>query len=231
MSASHKIIIIGGGAAGITVAASLKRHSDGKQFDITIIDPASHHYYQPAFTLVGGGCYCLDKTRRSMSGLIPAGVTWLQKSVADIDPLTNTVELDDASKQAYDFLVVCPGVVLDWDGIEGLKETIGQNGVCTNYSPEQVEYTWTCLQNTKVGDKLFFTQAPLPFKCPGAPQKIAYLAADYLKTKNMLEQCELHFTNPGPGMFGVPYFAKQLSKVADGYGFHKDLLHKLTNIK
>lgn len=230
MSSGHKILIIGGGTAGITVAASLRRHSDGKQLDITIIDPASDHYYQPAFTLVGGGCYSLDKTRRSMRGLIPAGVTWLQKSVANIDPQSNTVELDDKSKQAYDFLVVCPGVVLDWDGIEGLKETIGQNGVCTNYSPDQVEYTWTCLQNTKAGDKLFFTQAPLPFKCPGAPQKIAYLAADYLKTKNMLEQCELHFTNPGPGMFGVPYFAKQLSKVADGYGIHKDLLHKLIKI-
>lgn len=226
----HQILIIGAGAAGITVAASLKRHSDGKQLDIAIVDPASNHYYQPAFTLVGGGCYSLEKTRRSTSSLIPSGVSWVKQAAAGIDPENNVVELDNGDKITYDYLVVCPGLVLDWDAVEGLKEAVGKNGVCSNYSPDYVEYTWECIQGLKAGSKAFFTQAPLPFKCPGAPQKIAYLAADYLRGKGILDQCDVHFTNPGPGMFGVPYFAKALVKVADGYGIHKDLLHKLTKI-
>jgi sulfide:quinone oxidoreductase len=231
MSANHhQILIIGAGASGITVAASLKRHSDGKQLDIAIVDPSENHYYQPAFTLVGGGCYEFEKTRRSTMSLIPSGVTWLKQAATHIDASKNTVELGNGEQITYDYLVVCPGLILDWDAVEGLKETIGKNGVCSNYSPDYVQYTWQCIQAHKAGDKAFFTQAPLPFKCPGAPQKIADLAADYWRGKGLLAQSEVHFINPGPGMFGVPYFAKALVKVADGYGIHKDLLHKLIKI-
>ena len=231
MSGLHQqILIIGAGSAGITVAASFMRHADGKQLDIAIVDPAEKHYYQPAFTLVGGGCYNVEKTHRSTASLIPKGVSWVKQAAVHIDAENNSVELDNGDKISYEYLVVCPGLVLDWGAIDGLKETIGKNGVCSNYSPDYVEYTWQCIQALKAGSKAFFTQAPLPFKCPGAPQKIAYLAADYLRGKGILDQCEIHFTNPGPGMFGVPYFAKALVKVADGYGIHKDLLHKLIKI-
>jgi 2-polyprenyl-6-methoxyphenol hydroxylase-like FAD-dependent oxidoreductase len=44
-------LIIGGGTAGITVAASLKRHGSGA-IDIAVVEPSDTHYYQPAFTLV-----------------------------------------------------------------------------------------------------------------------------------------------------------------------------------
>ncbi|MGB0237505.1 MAG: FAD-dependent oxidoreductase [Cycloclasticus sp.] len=231
MSEKHyQILIIGAGAAGITVAASLKRHSDGKALDIAIVDPSDKHYYQPAFTLVGGGCYNFEKTYRSTANLIPKGVRWIQQAAVQIDAENNTVELDNASKVTYDYLVVCPGLILDWEAIEGLKESIGKNGVCSNYSPDYVQYTWQCVQAHRTGDKAFFTQAPLPFKCPGAPQKIAYLAADYWRGKGILDQSEVHFINPGPSMFGVPYFAKALTKVADAYGIQKDLLHKLIKI-
>lgn len=227
---STRIVIIGGGAAGITVAASLMRRSGGKTFDITIVDPAQTHYYQPAFTLVGGGCYALDDTRRRMDGLIPKGVTWIASAATDIDPDQNRVALETGDTLDYDYLVVCPGLVLDWGAIEGLADTIGQNGVCSNYSPDHVEYTWDCIQALRAGNKAIFTQAPLPFKCPGAPQKIAYLAADYLRDKKLLDQCDLRFTNPGPGMFGVPYFAKQLTQVAANYGIECNLLHKLIKV-
>jgi sulfide:quinone oxidoreductase len=229
MSAS-KVLIIGGGAAGISVAASLTRHADGKNLDITIVDPAKRHYYQPAFTLVGAGCYNFEDTYKLMDSLIPNGVKLITKAAEHIDPEKNQVTVEGGETLSYDYLVVCPGLMLDWDAIEGVKETLGKNGVCSNYSHDHVQYTWECMQNLKAGDKAFFTQAPLPFKCPGAPQKVAYLAADHLRSKGILEQCELHFVNPGPGMFGVPYFAKQLVKVADGYGIHKDLLHKLIKV-
>ena len=82
----HQIVIIGAGAAGISVAASLMRHAEGKPLDIVIIDPAQTHYYQPEFTLVGGGVIKLDKTRRPMKGLIPDGVPWIQQAASAIDP-------------------------------------------------------------------------------------------------------------------------------------------------
>ena len=60
----HKVLIVGGGTAAITVAASLKRHGPGG-IDIAIVEPSDTHYYQPAFTLVGAGVYDLARTRRT----------------------------------------------------------------------------------------------------------------------------------------------------------------------
>jgi len=49
----HQIVVIGGGAAGITVTAQLLNRNPG--LDIAIIEPSAQHHYQPGWTLVGGG--------------------------------------------------------------------------------------------------------------------------------------------------------------------------------
>ena len=221
------VLIVGGGTAGITVASSLARRSDESDIAITIIEPSDKHYYQPAFTLVGAGAYTLDKTCRNEQGLIPSGVEWIKESVDGFDPENNKVNLESGSSMQYDYLVVCPGLDLNWEKIEGAKEALGKNGVCSNYSPDYAEYTWSCLQNLGSGSKALFTQAPLPFKCPGAPQKIAYLAADHLRKKGILDKCDLSFLTHGPAMFAVPLFAKELEKVAARYGINVYFQHNL----
>lgn len=226
----HQIVIVGGGTAGITVAASLERHFAGNNLDIVIIEPSEDHYYQPAFTLVGAGAYTLKQTRRSEHSLIPGGVSWIKGKAASFEPDNNKLTLDSGDTLSYDYLVVCPGLELNWDKIEGASTALGSNGVCSNYSPEHVEYTWECLQSLKPGAKALFTQAPLPFKCPGAPQKIAYLAADYLQKKGQLKDSEVHFLTHGPGMFAVPMFAKELVKVAERYGIKVHFQHNLVAI-
>ncbi len=212
----HQVLLIGGGAAGITVAAILRRRAP--DIDVAIVEPSEQHYYQPAFTLVGAGVYPLDKTRRPEARLIPAGVQWVRGAASRFEPESNTVVLQDGRELRYDHLVVCTGVKLDWDKIEGLAETLGRNGVCSNYSPQTVGYTWECVQNIKEGDKIVCTQPPMPFKCPGAPQKIAYLIADRLRRRGMLERCTVDFHTHAPAIFGVPYFARALDKVAADYG-------------
>lgn len=215
-----QVLIIGGGAAGISVASSLKRRVGSRSINITIVEPSEIHYYQPAFTLVGAGAYPFSKTCRKERSIIPDGVNWLQDSAVAFDPENNRVIMVSGKMQHYDYLVVCPGLTLNWSAIDGAEQALGKNGVCSNYSPHHVEYTWACLQKLKAGDTALFTQPPLPFKCPGAPQKIAYLAADHLRKKGLLAQCRLHFLNHGPAMFGVPFFARELDKVAARYGIH-----------
>lgn len=226
----HQIVIIGGGTAGITVAASLRRRTGGRDLGIAIVEPAKEHYYQPAFTLVGAGVQTLDQNRRNESELIPKNVVHITDAAAGFDPANNSVSLESGDTLSYDYLVVCPGVELNWDAVQGAAETLGKNGVCSNYDPRYVKYTWACLQALTSGAKALFTQPPLPFKCPGAPQKIAYLTADHLRKRGMLDKCEVHFLTHGPGMFGVPFFARELVKVAAGYGINVHYQHNLVSV-
>jgi sulfide:quinone oxidoreductase len=212
----HQVLIVGGGAAGITVAAILRRRAPGT--DIAIVEPSADHYYQPAFTLVGAGVYSLERTRRPEQSLIPVGVSWIRDAAQTFEPEKNTVRLKNGDVVTYDYLVVCTGVKLDWGKIAGLAETLGKNGVCSNYSPAYVNYTTECLRNLKPGSRAVFTQPPLPFKCPGAPQKIVYLTADNLQRRGILKQCSLDYYVHAPVIFGVPYFARELVKIAARYG-------------
>lgn len=225
----YQVLIVGGGAAGITVAASLKRRA-GQPLSIAIVEPSDDHYYQPALTLVGAGAYSLSKTRRPEKALIPRGVEWIKDSARGFSPEENAVELGSGERVGYDYLVVCTGVELNWDKVSGLSETLGRNGVCSNYAPDQAEYTWECLQGLQAGAKAVFTQPAMPFKCPGAPQKIAYLSAHHLKKKGVLQDCDLNFYTQTPGIFGVPYFAKRLNKVAQAWGIGVHTQHNLVAV-
>ncbi|MGI9228555.1 MAG: NAD(P)/FAD-dependent oxidoreductase, partial [Gammaproteobacteria bacterium] len=171
----------------------------------------------------------LAKTRRAEAELIPHGVEWYQQAVSSLQPEQNQLTLDNGDIMEYDYLVVCPGVVLNMEAIAG-ADALGRRQVCSNYSPEHVEYTWDCLQQIRAGDTLLFTQPPLPFKCPGAPQKIAYLAADYLQKKGLLFSCKLHFLTHAPAMFSVPLFAKELVGVAKRYDIEVHFQHELVSI-
>ncbi|PKM13046.1 MAG: pyridine nucleotide-disulfide oxidoreductase [Gammaproteobacteria bacterium HGW-Gammaproteobacteria-3] len=211
----HTLLIIGGGAAGVSLANNMRRQNAA--IDIVLIEPSEIHYYQPGFTIVGGGAYTLKQTIRKEADLIHPSVNWIKDFAETFQPEDNTVTLRSGDVIGYDYLVVCPGLQLDWDKIKGLKETLGKNNVCSNYSPETVEYTWECIKNMASGTALF-TQPPMPIKCAGAPQKIMYLAADRFRKKGILDKFTLEFCNAGPVLFGVPLFAKALDKVVADYG-------------
>ncbi len=224
MNRATTVVIVGAGAAGITVAASLRRKQPALL--VTLIDPATTHYYQPAFTLVGAGEFDFARTQRAQSSLIPPGAEWLQDRVTGFLPEQQTVTLASGPQVHYDYLVLCPGIQLDWDRIAGLRESLGRNGVCSNYSPEHVTYTWDCLRNFGGGTALF-TQPPAPIKCAGAPQKIAYLAADYWRGRGVSAHARLHFLSAAGALFSVPYFSKALEKVAARHGIEIHLQHNL----
>ena len=226
----HQILIVGGGAAGITVAARLRKAEHDIPLDIAIIDPAGSHYYQAAFTLVGGGAYKLEDTRRNEADLIPTDVTWIKEAVASFQPDNNALTLANGTTISYTYLVVCPGLQINWGGIKGLKEYIGRYGVCSNYAPNTVEYTFELLKSLKPGAKALFTQAPMPIKCPGAPQKAVYLAADYLARSGIREHCEVRFLTATPAIFGVPFYAKELVKVAERHKIQVSYNHNLVEI-
>lgn len=223
----YNVVIVGGGAAGTSLANDLKKQKSS--LDIALIEPSTTHYYQPAFTLVGAGAFKLKNTSREQKSLIPDGVTWHQNYAASFSPDDNKVYLDTGCEISYDYLVVCPGLQLDFHKVKGLESTLGQNGVCCNYSPSHVEYTWQTIQKISSGNALF-TQPPMPIKCAGAPQKAMYLAADYFRKHGHLDKINVEFFNAGPGLFGVPFFAKALEKVVADYGIKTNYLYNLVEI-
>jgi len=223
----HTIVIVGGGAAGVAVANTLIR--ENSKLDIALVEPSEKHYYQPGFTIVGGGAYTLAQTMRNEADLLLPKIQWIKDYAETFQPEANTVTLRSGKVLEYDYLVVCPGIQLDWDKIQGLRETLGQNGVCSNYSPDTVEYTWQCISTLESGTALF-TQPTMPIKCAGAPQKIMYLAADRFRKKGILQRFSIEFYNAGPVLFGIPFFAEALKKVVEEYGITTCFNHNLVAI-
>ncbi len=228
MNESFEVVIVGGGAAGITVAASLMRkHPYSK---VCVIEPSEVHYYQPALTLVGAGVQTVAQNSKLEAHVMPKGVTWIKDKVVSFEPERNAVTISSGAQVGYGYLVVCAGLTSDWEKIDGLTETLGRNGVSSNYSPDYAAYTWECIQGLKLNDgAALFSQPPMPIKCPGAPQKIVYLAADYFR-KHGRGDIPVVFNSATPGIFGVPYFARALMDVVAHYGVNFTPSSNLTAI-
>ncbi len=211
---SYDVVIVGAGSGGIAVASSLLKRQGGLR--IALVDPAEKHYYQPGWTMVGGGVFSDTQTQRNTRELIPQGVSWIKQSVVGLAPQDNTVQLDNGQSLHYQQLIVAPGLVLDWDGIKGLRESLGKNGVTSNYSYKHAPYTWELVKGLKKG-RAIFTQPPMPIKCAGAPQKALYLSADHWFRSGVLEDINIDFYNAGAVLFGVAAYVPALQSYIDKY--------------
>ena len=223
----HDVVIVGAGSAGISVASSLLARDSN--LDIAIIDPADIHYYQPGWTLVGGGIFEADDTVRTLSSVLPAKVHWIKAAVAAFEPERNVVLLEGCRVIEYKRLIVCPGLKLDWHKVEGLVDTLGKNGVTSNYRFDLAPYTWQLVQRMKQGRALF-TQPPMPIKCAGAPQKAMYLSADHWKRSGCLKDIDISFYNAGGVLFGVKEYVPALMNYVEKYGADLQFNHNLVAV-
>jgi sulfide:quinone oxidoreductase len=227
VDATHEVVIVGGGSAGISVAASLLARSP--TLDIAIIDPADVHYYQPGWTLVGAGIFDASSTARTMASVLPRGVHWIKAAVAAFEPERDSVLLEGCRVVKYKQLIVCPGLKLDWDGIEGLQDTLGRNGVTSNYRFDLAPYTWSLVENLKRG-RAIFTQPPMPIKCAGAPQKAMYLSADHWRRNGVLGAIDIQFCASGAVLFGVAEYVPALMEYVKAYGIGLQFTHTLVSV-
>ncbi len=207
------------------VAAQLKKRSPA--LDIGLVEPSETHYYQPAWTLVGANTYDFDKTARKMSSVMPNGVSWIKDYAERFDPGKNRVFTKGGKELTYDFLVVCPGLRMAPELVEGLTESMDRGVVCSNYTDPQ--HTWELLKDFKGGTALF-TMPTTPIKCGGAPQKIMYLADEHFSRTGVRDKTDIIFAIPGGVIFAVKRIADTLMKVVDKKDINVRFFHKLVKV-
>lgn len=220
----HTVVIVGGGAAGQATAASLLKRQP--TLDIAIVEPADAHFYQPGWTLVGGGVFSREQTKRKMASVMPNKVQWYQTALSHFQPGEQRIVLENGDSLSYQVLVVATGLTLDWDAIPGLRESLGKYGVTSNYRFHLAPYTWKLVQSLKQG-KAIFTQPPMPIKCAGAPQKAMYLSCDEWQREHRLSDIKVSFCTAGGALFGVKDYVPALQKYVEHYDIQPQFQHNL----
>ena len=80
------------------------------------------HYYQPIWTLVGGGLKDQAQSGKPMASVLPKKATWIKDTVATFDPDNNRVTTASGEEIAYEFLVVAMGLQLRYESVKVRNE-------------------------------------------------------------------------------------------------------------
>jgi sulfide:quinone oxidoreductase len=224
----YQILVVGGGTAGITVAARLRRRNS--RVSMAIVEPSAKHYYQPLWTLVGAGVFPKEQSERAESGFIPPETAWIQELIAEFRPDENCVVTNTGRRIGYGHLVVALGIQIDWDKIKGLQESLGKGGVCSNYAYRHVDYTWECIR-TFGGGTALFTMPNTAVKCGGAPQKIMYLADDFFRKSGVRDNSRVVFASAQGAIFAVEKYRKTLDEVVARKQIETRFKHNLVEVR
>lgn len=211
--AKGKIVIIGGGAAGISIASRLKHWLD--EPNITLIDPSDRQYYQPGFTLIAAGIYQPNEVWKKQEDCMPKGINWVKDSVVAVDPIWNQVTTLNNYKITYDYLVLAPGIQINWNQIEGFDYSkLGSGNAHCIYDFKGAQMTWKAMKEfTEKGGRGIYTDTYTKHKCGGAPKKICLLTEDYARKQKHRDHIRLDYFTAEKDLYDVKYFTKRLKEI------------------
>lgn len=233
-ASEHRVLVVGGGAAGQAVSHQLLRSGVfPDHHDIAVIDPKSHHDYQPGWTLVGAGLKDKHQLRRPMSELSEdGGLAFYPDAVESFDPQNNRVKTRDGKVITYEHLVVVPGLGLQPEKVQGLTEALADPSapVSSIYDYNSCDTVYDYITNHKKGPAIF-TQPPQPHKCAGAPQKIMWFAHDYWTQQGRRSEIPVTFATALPAMFSVAKYSKVLDELRKERDVEGLFQHNLASIE
>ncbi|ETS80038.1 hypothetical protein PFICI_07567 [Pestalotiopsis fici W106-1] len=237
-SRSHRVVVVGGGTAGLAISHQLVRSGQFSQHDIAVVDPATWHHYQAGWTLVGGGLKKKQDLRKPLANLIDPKIKLYQDRVDSFAPDQNTITLGNNDLITYEHLVVAPGIKVNFDSIAGLPELLAdpEAPVSSIYGYESCDKVFRLINQHRSGVALFTHPAGV-VKCAGAPQKIMWLALDrwkqsglYNATNPNQSPIQINFATALPSMFGVPKYAAKLEELRQTRGVNALFQHDLIAI-
>ncbi|KND86737.1 Sulfide:quinone oxidoreductase, mitochondrial [Tolypocladium ophioglossoides CBS 100239] len=235
-SRNHRVVVVGGGSAGLSISHQLLRSGKFVQGDIAVIDPAEWHHYQPGWTLVGGGLKTKEELRRPLSSLIDPKINFYHDTVGAFSPEDNSVMLGNGDKLNYEQLVVAPGVSISYGSVKGLPEALADKHslVSSIYGYDHCDKVFRTVQRLQKG-RAIFTQPAGVIKCAGAPQKIMWLALDHWKRAGLYDPSgsgiQISFATGLPVMFGVPKYSAALEQLRKERGVEGLFQHDLVAVE
>ncbi|WP_307385395.1 MULTISPECIES: NAD(P)/FAD-dependent oxidoreductase [Microbacterium] len=209
-----RIVVVGGGNAGLSVAGRLHRAGLA---DITVIEPRTLHVFAPLQSHIAGGAARASEAARPQADVIPPGVRWLRDEVFTVDADTRRVHLVSGGRVDYDQLVVCAGMRMAWEQVPGLPEAMAADSGISNYDYALAAKASAVLRDLRSGT-VVFTQPPEPASCGAAAQKPMYLACDWWRAIGVRDDIRVVFVCPDPVPFGIPAIDRELRRKLDEYG-------------
>lgn len=222
------LLVVGGGSGGCTMAAKFVPKFE--RWKVAVVEPTDMHYYQPMWTLVGGGIKTLADSGRPMKDVLPKKAEWIKDKVVKFVPEENKVVTQNGTQIFYDYMIVALGLQLRFSDIKGLPEAFETSGVCSNYSHETVNKTFEAIKKCKSGNAIF-TFPNTAVKCPGAPQKIMYLAEDYFRKNGCRDNINVQYCSSLDVIFGVKKYARELMKIVQARNIRLNFKHNLIEVK
>jgi len=206
----RKILILGGGTGGTMMANKLRKILDREEWDITVVDKHSTHYYQPGFLFLPFEIYSKNDVTKPKSDFFPVGVNVMYAEIDKIVPADNKVLLTGGKVLHYDYLIIAAGSQIRPEETPVLKDKLWQKEIFDFYSIEGA----LALQRffkTWEGGKLVMAIVDIPFKCPVAPIEFVCLAEEFFTKKGIRDKVEISLVTPLPGAFTKPVATKMLS--------------------
>jgi len=173
-----KVVVIGGGFGGTSLARHLKRHNP--DIAVTLIEKDQTFSTCPFSNGVLGGLWKMSDITFTYDKVKAAGIDVIHDLASAIDPDKKTVSLKGGDTVSYDYLVVSPGIQFVWGAIEGYDEAAAQIMPHAWQAGPQTELLRSQLEAMEDGGTVVIATPQPPFRCPPGPYERASLIANYL---------------------------------------------------
>lgn len=185
--AKPKVVVIGGGAGGATVARYLAKDSAGA-IDVTLIEDSARYTTCFFSNLYVGDVRDFESITHDYDALAAMdGLTIVNDRASGIDRDAKTVMLAGGSSVPYDRLVVSPGIDMIYDSVPGYSEAAAEIAPHAWQGGPQSELLKTKLDALENGQNIVMVAPPNPYRCPPGPYERVSMMAHVLKTKGFTD--------------------------------------------